>query len=157
MKKRKIIRILLYIAVIFWMITIFSLSNMKRDNSEATSKGLLYKIVSITTNDKDRINETVEKYNIVIRKCAHITEYLILSLLVYLALIYSDVDKNKSMIFTLIICILYAISDEIHQLFVPGRGGQIKDVFIDSIGIIISIFFINIRNKSQKQAKICLK
>ena len=34
---------------------------------------------------------------------------------------------------------LYAITDEIHQLFVPGRSGMIKDVFIDSLGIITGV------------------
>ena len=35
------------------------------------------------------------------------------------------------------ICVLYAISDEVHQLFVPGRSGQFKDVFLDSGGAIV--------------------
>ena len=45
--------------------------------------------------------------------------------------------KNKSLILTAItIAILYAISDEIHQLFVPGRHGSISDILIDTIGIL---------------------
>lgn len=41
------------------------------------------------------------------------------------------------------ICILYAISDEVHQLFVPGRGGQVRDVIIDSAGAIAGILGYN--------------
>ena len=37
-------------------------------------------------------------------------------------------------------CSLYAISDEVHQLFVPGRGAQVKDVFIDIAGAAVGIF-----------------
>lgn len=39
----------------------------------------------------------------------------------------------------LLICVLYAISDEIHQHFVPGRGAQVKDVLIDSAGASVGI------------------
>lgn len=50
----------------------------------------------------------------------------------------------------LIICMLYAISDELHQLFIPGRSAEIRDVFIDSfgatVGIFIYILFICIKN-----------
>ena len=38
-----------------------------------------------------------------------------------------------------LVCVLYAISDEVHQLFVPGRGAQVKDVFIDSAGAIVGV------------------
>lgn len=35
--------------------------------------------------------------------------------------------------------VMYAISDEIHQLMVDGRSGNVRDVIIDSIGILIGI------------------
>ena len=140
---------MLYILVVVWMIVIFNLSNMSRDNSDKTSRELLYKIVSVTNSNKSDSDKEiiVDKYNIFIRKCAHVTEYLILSILIYLALIYTDIDMNKSIIFSIIISIIYACSDEIHQLFVSGRGGQIRDVFIDSIGVLISMMIIKIRAK----------
>ena len=40
---------------------------------------------------------------------------------------------------SLLVCVLYAISDEVHQLFVPGRGAQVKDVLIDSAGAIVGV------------------
>ena len=40
------------------------------------------------------------------------------------------------------ITVLYACSDEFHQLFVPGRAGMIQDVMIDSIGIILALCLI---------------
>ena len=39
---------------------------------------------------------------------------------------------------------IYACIDEIHQLFIPGRGSQIRDVLIDSIGAIMGLIFINL-------------
>ena len=50
--------------------------------------------------------------------------------------------KNRSLIFiVIIISILYGISDEIHQFFVPGRVSSIYDVFLDSVGTIFASFF----------------
>jgi VanZ family protein len=45
----------------------------------------------------------------------------------------------RSIVLALLICVLYAISDEVHQLFVPGRGGQVKDIIIDSAGATVGI------------------
>jgi len=44
-----------------------------------------------------------------------------------------------TLIFSLIFCLFYAASDEIHQLFVPGRGAKATDVLIDGIGALIGI------------------
>jgi len=55
------------------------------------------------------------------------------------ALKYCGSGLNKSFLAGLI-CVGYAISDEIHQIFVPGRGPQIKDVLIDSGGAAVGIF-----------------
>lgn len=144
MNKRIVIKTILYLLVVIWMGVIFYFSNMNRDDSDDTSKGLLYKIVSVSNVSDDKIDDVVEKYNVVIRKIAHISEYFILSILVYLSLIYSDISINSSIIISIIVCILYSICDEMHQLFV-GRGGQVMDVFIDSIGIFTGMFIVKIR------------
>ena len=71
----------------------------------------------------------------IIRKLAHFTEYLVLGLLMYNLV----KDKRNNIILALFICVIYAISDEIHQIYVPGRSGQITDIFIDSVGSICGI------------------
>ena len=64
-----------------------------------------------------------------IRKLAHFTEYLIL-------------------------CILYAFTDEYHQTFINGRTGQILDVLIDSSGSLLGsgIYYLGSKffNKGKK-------
>jgi len=50
---------------------------------------------------------------------------------------YSSVLRGVLLAF--VICVLYAISDETHQIFVPGRSAQISDVLIDSVGAIVGI------------------
>ncbi|WP_243096886.1 VanZ family protein [Thermohalobacter berrensis] len=60
-------------------------------------------------------------------------------MLVINAFVRSEVKGFKGFIFSFVFCILYAISDEVHQLFVPGRDAQITDVMIDSAGAFIGI------------------
>lgn len=80
----------------------------------------------IGTNQTDRF---------IILKSFHLIEYAILAFLLLFA-----IYKNKLAIF---IAYLYAISDEIHQYFVPGRTGLFRDTLIDLIGILIGIFIFN--------------
>lgn len=65
----------------------------------------------------------------VIRKGAHISIYFLLG--IFAALSW------KRFSFSVLFCFLYACSDEIHQLFVPGRSGNIVDVGIDAIGFVL--------------------
>lgn len=84
-----------------------------------------------------RIN--IESFHSVIRKNAHFFIYLILGILVDNGLRSRGRMGYKRIGLAIIICTIYAISDEIHQLFIPGRAGQVKDVFIDSMGALAGI------------------
>jgi VanZ family protein len=69
----------------------------------------------------------------------HFYEYFVFYLLVYWAASNSfkktiTSSVNKILVVALIMVTLYAISDEFHQLFVPGRQAEIKDVLIDFLG-----------------------
>ena len=70
----------------------------------------------------------------VIKKTAHIVEYSILAVLLYRAMIGSDIEKKKAIIFSMLIVSLYGFTDEFHQSFTPGREPRIRDVIIDTIG-----------------------
>ncbi|WP_427338140.1 VanZ family protein [Caloranaerobacter sp. DY30410] len=78
--------------------------------------------------------DLVLKFNHIVRKFAHFGIYFVLGLLVTNAFVRSGVKGFKAFIFSLAFCILYAVIDEIHQLFVPGRCAQVTDVLIDSVG-----------------------
>lgn len=80
-------------------------------------------------------------WDFILRKLAHITEYFILTLLLARALAGEKISKSRALIFAGLAALLYAVSDEIHQLFVFGREGSVKDVVIDGVGIIIALFF----------------
>lgn len=84
-------------------------------------------------------------FDFLIFKTFHLIEYGFLYFLSFRALDYtSNLSLNKKMLYAFIIAIVYAISDEIHQLFVPTREGKARDVFIDAIGITVAFLCIKV-------------
>jgi VanZ family protein len=75
-------------------------------------------------------------YDFILRKLAHVTVYAVLTLLMHGALRQHMVRSTHTWLLALLIAMLYACSDEWHQTFVPGREGTVRDVVIDSVGII---------------------
>lgn len=129
------------ILVILWMFVIFMFSHQKADDSSKLSDGLILKTVRIIEKITDKQysdEEILDKFVKPVRKLAHFTIYLILGVLVYLYI--KEFNVSNKFIISLLICILYAISDEIHQLFIVGRSGKVLDVCIDSLGSLLGIF-----------------
>ena len=81
------------------------------------------------------------KENIVkpVRKTAHFTEYAVLGFFTYKAVSCDVKDRKKAVLIAQLISTGYASTDEIHQLFVPGREGKVFDVMIDSCGAFCGI------------------
>lgn len=75
----------------------------------------------------------------VIKKTAHLIEYAILAILLYRAIISSGVKPKNAFLYAFFISIFYAITDEVHQIFTPGRGATVRDVVIDAIGAWIGL------------------
>lgn len=141
-------KIISYILLIFWLCLIFYLSNQTGSVSGMASNKIIYDaldfIYNIFSFDKSNLINVVNIIEIPLRECMHAFEYLILALLfINLFRLYNI--KRNSLVF--ILCLVYAITDEIHQLFVPGRAFQYFDIFMDSIGSIIGIFIYNIIKK----------
>lgn len=89
-------------------------------------------------------------YDFVLRKLAHVAEYAILYLLWRRAL---ETHRNASLQAGAI-TILYAISDEMHQFYVPTRDGKIADVAIDAVGVILgSVSYAWFRQRTQNKSR----
>lgn len=87
-------------------------------------------------------------YDLVLRKMAHMAEYFILALLSYRAFNGSFNLASFYLIFwSFILSFLYAVSDEIHQAFVPTREASIGDILIDTLGIIVFCALIKYKKK----------
>ena len=80
--------------------------------------------------------------NFIFFKSLHVIEYGILFFFSYRATYNLEKNKSRAFIYAAAITILYAISDEIHQTFIPTREGTVRDVFIDMIGIAIMYMYI---------------
>ncbi len=113
-----------WIAVFLCMAVIFILSAQKADDSQNLSDSLIIFFGLRLSSD-------------FVRSCAHFLEYAGLSVLVYNAL-YQSLGCAKPVL-SVVICSVYAVSDEIHQLFVEGRACQITDIITDSAGAMAGI------------------
>lgn len=148
--KGKFICIFLWILVILWAGLIFIMSSMDTNESNGKSKTIINEVVKKsveTTNglsitdkcpSENKMEQVIEKLNYPLRKVAHASEYFIFTILILIALKNSGVKKNKKFIIALIICFIYACTDEYHQTFVNGRTGQFSDTLIDTLGGFIS-------------------
>ena len=115
-------------------------SNENSVTSQSKSDKVTSTIIETVNKDvnKDKEKEIIENTRFVVRKIAHFTLYFVLGGLIYLTL--KSYNVNKRIILISILCaLLYAISDEIHQVFTNGRTGRIYDVVIDTISSTLSI------------------
>ncbi|MBI3954632.1 VanZ family protein [Candidatus Collierbacteria bacterium] len=96
--------------------------------------GIIFYFSSLPIIKAHRLNIV----DFLIKKSAHLAEYFILFLLLFRAYTYSI---SKSFLTSL----AYAFTDEIHQLYTPGRGGSLRDVAIDTLGMVIAYLIIKRR------------
>ena len=147
MSKKLIIYIILSITC---MGIIFYFSSRNTIESNSASKNLIRNVIdkyeSITGKNINK-ESLVTKLNYPIRKLAHFSIYFLLGLVVYSLFLHTNM-KHK-LLFSILTCVVYALFDEIHQLFVLGRTGQVLDVFIDSMGSIIGMLIIKTLTNSK--------
>jgi VanZ family protein len=100
--------------------------------------------------------ETVHTAVVLVRKAAHVSEYAVLTVLVWrLVNKYRPTTGGtyvwRNICLTLIVVVLYAASDEFHQLFVPSREASVRDVLIDSSGAILALILIRLAARLRRQ------
>ena len=147
-------KILKYL-IILWMIIIFLLSNQKAQDSKQLSNSFITKtIINIYEIKHGKITEEKkieikENYSFIVRKAAHFTIYLVLGLLVSIVLTEKCFNLKQIIIYGVLICMAYAITDEIHQIFVSGRSGEIRDIIVDTCGSTVGILLNIIINRKR--------
>ena len=154
-------KILIWIPAIVMAMVIFGFS--KQDGEE--SSGLSYKAADmiltvcdkagmVDYNDNNR-DSMIEAVQFPIRKAAHMTEYALLSVLVMLALIVDGIKGIRLPVIAAIIAVAFAATDELHQRYVPGRYGCVRDVLIDAAGSIIGLAIAYVLYKNIHKNKGC--
>lgn len=149
-------RLIFYVLVIIWMVVIFSFSAKNADESTEESNKVGMWVGGIVHSDFETWSEEeqlvfAEKWDHPIRKCAHMTEYAILGFFLFGAYVTDKEKWRKCAIYAFLTAVLYAVTDEMHQYFVPGRACMVTDVGFDSVGAfvgcMISVFlFVKMLN-----------
>ncbi len=144
--KRIVIRVILIVLIIINCAVIFKFSSEQSEESDKTSGKVVETIVenSPKTKNLSKQDKEKKKEEIVtpVRKTAHFTVYTVLGALVYLFTRTFEGKNWKKVLISIGFAFLYACSDEMHQLFVSGRSGEIKDILIDSCGATFGVIIV---------------
>lgn len=150
----KLKRVIYTILLIIWMLVIFLFSNQTASKSQSASDKVASDIVDVvevvTKNDikESKKESIIENTRFIVRKTAHFTLYFILGIIVYLLL--TSYNVKRPIIYSILFCLLYACSDELHQLFSSGRTAKVMDVCIDTFGSSVAIIIFSTITKLLK-------
>lgn len=119
------------------IITIPIENQVKKENLEFKSE----------KEKKDYLKKLKYKVDKIVRKSAHIFIFGILAVFLYLLCKSFGMEDADAIILTLVLCAVYAGSDEWHQKFVDGRTSQFIDVCVDEFGAVIALIICRLLKK----------
>ncbi|MBE6673737.1 MAG: VanZ family protein [Ruminococcaceae bacterium] len=136
--------IISWFLVALTMIIIFNFSAETATESTETSKGVVVQVLDIFMEKEEITPPVIAEYHLPIRKLAHFGIYMLLGFCMLNAFEKSfRIKLWQNSVYAVIMCSLYATTDELHQNFAEGRGPQITDVLIDSAGALLgSLIFV---------------
>lgn len=144
-KKNLIVkRILFIIMLLATLYLIFCFSSQDGEQSGNLSLKVTNFIVNLFSKIKNMDTALrmhyIEKLHPIIRKLAHFSIYCLVGFSVMGFWCTFDIKNKYKLLWSILIGVTYATSDEFHQSFIPGRGPSIRDVCIDSAGVLTGIF-----------------
>lgn len=154
---RKLFITIIIVITVAWCATIFRLSGMNSESSNGASTGIVEKAISkvldatneagITDShpDDEKLAKAAELINAPLRKVIHATVYFVLALLLLAIsrVIFGSKKYLLSCAVTILLCFIFAMTDEYHQTFVDGRTGQMMDVMIDAAGACVGVLLFS--------------
>ena len=140
MSRKKRIRFVLWTAAVLCMAAIFLFSAEPADDSSQTSGPFVDIWIALFHPEYGELSpaeqfDVRENASFIVRKIAHFSIFAILGALLTFAFSV-DLKLRRSACAAFLAGTLYAVSDELHQLAVPGRAGQVRDVLIDACGVL---------------------
>jgi VanZ family protein len=128
-------RLRVWLPVIAWaaLISIFSSALFSGDHTGGVILPLLQVLLPTARP------EHLLAMHLAIRKAAHLTEYMILALLLVRALRSEGLRGGPLVVTAVLIGVAYAALDETHQAFVPSRTASPGDVAVDAIGVLAGV------------------
>lgn len=154
-RRIKMNRILLGAVAVAWMMVIFGMSAMQAPASENLSTNMTKTAVEAFFPEyreapADIQSEIISGADHLVRKTAHFAEYMLLGLFVTLLFLCYEGSFKSRISAALLICMVYAVSDEVHQIFVSGRGPMAGDVLLDWAGSAFGLM-VTLKIAAQKQ------
>lgn len=135
MKKRTILFLIL---TLIWMGIVFCFSAETAEVSKKTSLSVMEKIIEIfNINVVNKAN-----FEAKLRSFAHLTLFMMGG--AFSCALFTVAVPRRKYFNCIIFGIVYAFLDEMHQVFVPGRAFEYKDIFIDLIGFFIGVVIIDV-------------
>ena len=146
MNKTFYMRLFLIVAILAWCALIFIMSGETADVSGERSEGLSRKIINAVVSllglGNDDKEAAVQFFEHILRKMAHVFAYFVLAILSLLLAFTYKCKEYVRVLSVSVFCFIYAQSDEIHQIFVPGRAGSMTDVLIDMSGVFAGVLLV---------------
>lgn len=147
-----ILAVVLVVFIIANLVFIWVNSAKVASRSNKASTKLAETIVKKTTKNYSSLSKTEQQKKISatnnkIRSFAHFAEFVPLGFFMLFLMLNFFCSKGrykllfKCILLSLIICMITALSDEIHQIFIKGRAFEVKDIFVDTSGSLLGIMF----------------
>ena len=135
---------LLLLLSVMWMI--WSFSAMDAEESSAESGSIVELLIdsffhSFPAMSAEKQEQLTHILTVLVRKSGHFAEYTLLGfcMRLHIAAIGGFRTVRRPAAAAWLLSTVYAASDEIHQIFVPGRGPAVKDVLLDSCGTVLGV------------------
>ena len=129
---KKWMRVCWLIAAIAWMALIFSFSHTEGEQSQQQSTivtTIVTEVIGVEPTHKDFL-----AIEITVRKVAHLCMFAVLGFIYCGYFDCYKIDTKKKYLFSCCASLGYAVLDETHQYFIPGRAAKLFDVAIDTAG-----------------------
>ncbi len=145
---KKYIKVIILITVIaVWMSVIFFFSMEDADQSTDSSRSFIRFLYELVIPGFDEMSPSKQALMVAqithfIRKLAHFTVYTVLGMILYTSFSLCSKRGRKYMGLSVLFGAIYAASDEIHQYFVPGRACMIRDMLLDTCGVVFGVAIV---------------
>ena len=139
-----------YFFPVAWMLVIFLLSHEAAGDSTARSDVIVNLLGGLG------LDWAVDSVTVVVRKTAHLAAYAVLGGLFFWSLSDKGVMLRNVVVASVLLSFVFAVTDEMHQAYIPGRSGEVGDVLIDTIGATIGAvlaYYVAVWLRSRRRSK----
>lgn len=143
--KYRAFRIVAFTLTVACMVLIFCFSAQNSARSDSASSPIVKTVCKIVVSDIEKMppekqQSLIDDATFFVRKAAHFSIYFMLGVFTFCSTVtFTQLKLFLRSFIAFAVCVIYAVSDELHQYFVPGRSCELRDVCIDSSGALLAI------------------